>query len=79
MKLESAPLYPVNISANGIPVGLVKNLTPHGKYQIARVRIPGGANESDHELLFEGSHQACEQFLSREIERRFPGLLGQQR
>lgn len=43
MKLKSTPGFPVNFVANGVPTNLVTNLTPGGKYQVARVLTPGGA------------------------------------
>ena len=77
MKLESAPLYPVIVSAKGIPTNLVRNLTPSGKWQIARVVVPGGPAESDFDLLFEGSQQECERFLRERVDKEFPGLISQ--
>ena len=76
MKLKSVPPYPSNISANGIPVNLVWNVTPEGTFQIAKVIVPGGA-ESEHEILCEGSKEQCEAFLHQYIEREFPGLMSQ--
>lgn len=75
MKLQSADGYPVSIFAKGIPTNLVRNLTPEGKYQIARVLKPGKPTEGDFEILFEGSQQECEKFLWQQVESDFPGLL----
>lgn len=77
MKLESAPKFPVSVSANGFPTNFVRNQTPSGKWQIARVLLPGGPAENDLELLFEGSREDCEEFLYGKIEEEFPGLLEQ--
>lgn len=76
MKLQSVPPYPSNISANGVPTNLVWNVTPGGKFQIARV-LKGGGAESDHEILCEGSKEQCEAFLHQQIEKDFPGLMSQ--
>jgi len=76
-KLESVPPFPSNISANGIPTNFVRNVTPDGKHQIARVLKGGGANEADFEILFTGTQQVSEQFLHQLIEKEFPGLMNQ--
>jgi len=52
-KLNSAPLYPVNLSGGRIPVNLLLNKTPEGKFQIARVNKPGGPQEGDFDVLKE--------------------------
>jgi hypothetical protein len=57
MKLDSAPLYPINMSAHGIPTNLVKNLTPAGKWQVAHVLAPGGPKEGEFEILWEGTSE----------------------
>ena len=75
MKLQSVPLYPISRFAKGIPTNLITNLTPEGKYQIARVLKPGGPTDGDFEILFEGSAQECEDFLRQQVEKEFPGLL----
>ena len=59
-KLNSAPLYPVNLSGGGIPANLVLNKTPEGKFQIARVNKLGGPQEGDFDVLkeFQDEHSA---------------------
>ena len=75
-KLRSAPLYPVNLSVGGIPANLCKNKTPEGKFQIARVIKPGGPQEGEFEVLWEGDSEAeAENFARREAEKSFPGLV----
>jgi hypothetical protein len=37
--------------------------------------VSGGATENDSELLYEGSSEEREEFLHRQIEQDFPGLL----
>jgi hypothetical protein len=75
-KLQSAPLYPVNLSVGGIPANLCKNKTPEGKFQIAKVLKPGGPQEGDFEVIWEGySEMEAEDFARREAEKVFPGLL----
>lgn len=77
MKLESAPLYPTNLSANGFPTNLVLNKTPAGQFQVARVLKPGGA-EAEFEILHtSNSEQECNQFALKQIEKDFPGMLNQ--
>jgi hypothetical protein len=77
-KLNSVPLYPTNLSANGIPVNLCKNRTPEGKFQIARVLKPGGPQEGEFEVLWEGdSEWKADAFSKQQIERDFPGLMSQ--
>lgn len=78
-KLNASPLYPTNLSANGIPVNLCKNRTPEGKFQIARVLKPGGPQEGEFEVLWEGDDEyAADAFSTRQIEKDFPGLMSQQ-
>ena len=77
MKLQSVAPYPINVLANGFPTNFVRNLTPDGKYQIARILKPGGADEAESEILFEGSQDEAEAFLRAQIEKDFPGLLSQ--
>jgi hypothetical protein len=75
-KLNSAPLYPVNLSVGGIPANLCKNKTPEGRFQIAKVLKPGCPNEGDFEILWEGySESEAEEFARMEAEKEFPGLL----
>lgn len=75
-KLQSAPLYPVTLSVGGVPANLCKNKTPEGKFQIARVLKPGGPQEGDFEVLWEGdSEEEAENFARKEAEKEFPGLL----
>ena len=78
-KLNSTPGFPINITANGIPVNLCKNRTPEGKLQIARVLKPGGPQEGEFEVLWEGdSEWEANAFSTQQIERDFPGLMSQQ-
>jgi hypothetical protein len=75
-KLRSVPLYPVNLSVGGIPANLCKNKTPDGKFQIARILKPGGPQEGEFEILWEGdSEKEAENFARIEAEKEFPGLL----
>ncbi len=77
-KLESSPLYPVNLSVGGIPVNLVKNRTPQGRFQIAKVLKPGGPHEGDFVVLWEGDSEGeAEAFARTQVERDSPGLLSQ--
>lgn len=75
MKLESAPLWPKNFFAKGIPTSLVTNCTPSGVYEVARVLSPGGPTEGDFQILFSGTQQQCDDFLRQQVETDFPGLL----
>lgn len=78
-KLNSVPLYPVNLSAGGVPLNLCKNKTPDGKFQIARVLRPGSPQEGEFEILWEGdSESEAEQFARMEAERAHPGVLAKQ-
>ncbi len=78
-KLRSAPLYPVNLSAGGVPLNLCKNKTPDGRFQIARVLEAGGPQEGDFEILWEGNSESeAEEFARLEAERSHPGLLTRQ-
>jgi len=78
-RLQSQPLYPINISANGMPVNLCKNKTPEGKFQIARVLAPGGPQEGEFEVLWEGDNEwEADAFSTQQIEKDFPGLMSQQ-
>jgi len=75
-KLRSSPLYPVNLLVGGIPANLVKNRTPDGKFQIAKVISPGGPQEGDFEVLWEGDSEAeAEAFARTQAERDSPGIL----
>jgi hypothetical protein len=75
-KLSSAPLYPVNLSVGGIPANLVKNRTPEGKFQIAKVLKSGGPRKGEFELLWEGeSEEEAEAFARTQAEKEFPGIL----
>ncbi len=76
-KLTSVEPYPINVTINGIATNLVRNITPEGKHQIARVVGPSAHNPSEHDcrVLFEGSVPECEAFLRRQIEKDFPELL----
>lgn len=76
MKLRSQPLYPVTKAAKGFPTNMVLNLTPDGKFQIARVLKPGGPTEGEFEILFEGSEEECEKFWRDQVRKDFPGLIG---
>ena len=75
MKLESAPLWPKNISAKGIPTNLVVNMTPGGEYQVARVLAPGGPKEGEFEILFSGTERDCNSFALEQVDKGFPGLI----
>jgi len=75
-KLRSSPLYPVTLSVRGIPANLVKNKTPDGRFQIARVLQPGGPLEGDFEVLWEGDSEAeAEEFARTQVEKDSPGIL----
>lgn len=77
-QLRSAPLYPVNLFVGGIPVKLVKNRTPEGKFQIARVLQPGGPQEGDFLILWEGDSEGeAETFAKTQVEKDSPGILNQ--
>lgn len=79
-KLRSTPLYPVNLSVGGIPANLVKNKTPEGRFQIARTLKPGGPQEGDFEVLWEGDSEAeAETFARAQVERDSPGTLSSAR
>jgi len=74
-KLRSVSLYPVNLSIGGIPANLCKNKTPEGKFQVARVLKPGGPQEGEFEVLWEGdSEDQADDFARREAEKEFPDL-----
>ena len=74
VKLQSVPLYPVNLSIGGVPANLCKNKTPQGKFQIARVLKPGGPQEGEFEILWEGDNQGEAENFAR-IEAEKAGLL----
>ncbi len=76
-RLRSIEPYPINVKINGIGTNLVRNITPEGKHQIARVLGPSANNPSEHDckVLFEGSIPQCEAFLRTQIEKDFLGLL----
>ena len=77
-KLKSSPLYPVNLLVGGIPANLVKNRTPEGKFQVAKVLQPGGPQEGDFLVLWEGESEGeAEAFARVQIEKDSPGLLSQ--
>lgn len=77
-KLRATPWYPVNLSVGGIPVNLVKNRTPEGKFQIAKILSPGGPQDGEFEVLWEGdSEPEAEAFAVTQIEKESPGLLNQ--
>jgi len=75
VKLQSQPLYPLNKAVRGIPTNMVLNLTPDGKFQVARVLNPGLPTEGEFEILFEGSEQECESFWRDQVRKDFPGLI----
>lgn len=75
MKLESAPLYPITLAANGLPTNLCKNRTPDGRFQVARVLSPGGPQEGDFEVLYEGDEEGADEFARKQVAQDFPGLL----
>ena len=72
MKLQSVPGFPSQVVANGLLTHFVRNLTTDGTCQIARV-----LGEHDHEVLFQGTHDQCEQFLHLQVEKDYPGLMNQ--
>jgi hypothetical protein len=75
-KRKSQPLYPINISANGIPANLCKNKTPDGKFQIARVLKPGGPQEGEFEVLWEGDNEwQADAFSTEQIKKDYPDLI----
>ena len=75
-KLRSVPLYPVTLSVGGFPANLCKNKTPEGKFQIAKVLKPGGPQEGEFEVLWEGdSEDEAEAFARIQAEKDFPGLV----
>lgn len=53
---------------------MVLNLTPDGRFQIARVLKPGGPTEGEFEILFEGSEQDCMGFWREQVRKELPGL-----
>ena len=61
-KLDSVPLYPVNLIADGLPTNLCLNKRPDGKFEIARVLKPGSPQEGEFEVLgqFENEQSARE-------------------
>jgi len=75
MKLKSARLYPINLSAQGLPTNLCKNMTPDGKFQIVRVLKAGGPEEGDFEILYEGDEHGANDFSQKQVAKDFPGLL----
>ena len=75
-KLRSVPLYPVNLLVGGLPTNLCKNKTPDGKFQIVKVLKPGGPQEGEFQVLWEGDNEfEGEEFAKIEVEKTFPGLL----
>ena len=56
-KLRSQPLYPTTLTMHGVPVNLCLNKTPEGKFQIARILKPGGPQEGEFDVLWEGDSQ----------------------
>lgn len=75
MKLKSAPLFPISLSANGLPTSLCKNKTPDGRFQIARVLRPGGPQEGEFEVLYEGDEPGADSFARKQIADDFPGVV----
>jgi hypothetical protein len=73
-KLNSAPLYPTTLVAGDIPVNLCLNKTPEGKFQIARVLKPGGPQEGEFEILYEGDESGAREFARQLTDKEFPGL-----
>jgi hypothetical protein len=73
-KLDSVPLYPTTLFGGLSNLCLNKN--PTGKYQVARVLKPGGPQEGEFQVLFEGnSEHAANQFAIELTNREQPGLL----
>lgn len=64
-KLDSVPLFPINLSANGVPTNLVLNKTPGGKFQIARVLQPGGPLEGEFDVLYTGDDETSAREFAR--------------
>lgn len=59
-------------------MNLVKNKTPEGKFQIARVLAPGGPQEGEFEVLWNGDSEAeADAFSRQQVEKDFPGLMSQ--
>ena len=52
-----------NSELNGAPTEFVRNLTPNGIYQIARVVSSGWLKQPDYEVLCSGTESECEDFL----------------
>jgi hypothetical protein len=78
VKLNSTPGFPTNLTANGIPVNMCMNRTPEGKLQIAKVLKPGGPQEGEFEILWEGDTQwEADAFFRQQVEKDFPGLMSQ--
>lgn len=57
-----------------IPVNLCKNKTPGGRFQIARVLLPGGPKEGEFEVLFEGNEPQANDFARQLVDEEYPGL-----
>lgn len=75
-KLKSAPLYPVTLTGGGIPVNLVLNKTPEGKFQIAKVNKPGGPQEGDFDVLKEFQDESsAREYARSQVQKDFPGLI----
>jgi hypothetical protein len=73
-KLSSVPLFPVTLTA-GRPVNLCLNKTPEGRFQIAKVLKPGGPQDGEFEVLYEGEDEAAARdFASEWTDQNFPGL-----
>jgi hypothetical protein len=73
MKLESSgPQYPSQVVANKLLTHFVRNETPTGTYQIAKV-----LGEKDYEVLFAGTREEGEAFLRVLIDRDYPDLMKQ--
>jgi hypothetical protein len=74
-KLNAAPLYPITLTASGIPMNLCKNKTPEGVFQIARVLKPGGPQEGEFEVLYEGDEAGADAFARELAAKENPGLV----
>lgn len=74
-KLNSVPLYPITLTAGGMPVNLCKNKTAEGKFQIARVLKPGGPQEGEFEVLYEGDESGADAFAHQQIDKEYPRLV----
>jgi hypothetical protein len=65
-KLRSQPYFPENLfDHQGIPINMCLNKTPEGKFQIARVLQPGGPQEGEFDVIWEGDHELFARAFAR--------------